>query len=157
MKLHLIRHAKTEQFSPTGKDFDRELMERGKKQGVELNQFLSNQDLKGALVFCSSSARTRETLSFLTDNFGPENIFFEKSFYLCSEKTYLDWLWQQNHNKDLVIIGHNFGISDLANYFLDESNEMRTAEYVCISFPFESWKETSRSTGSLYLRYRPSA
>lgn len=157
MKLHLIRHAKTEQFSPTGKDFDRELMERGKKQSLELNQFLLNQDLKDALVYCSIAARTKETLSYLTPNFTPVNCNYDKLFYLCSEKTFLDWIWEQNHDKDIVIVGHNFGISDLANYFLDENNEMRTAEYVCISFPLESWAETSRATGSLVLRYRPLA
>jgi phosphohistidine phosphatase len=157
MKLHLIRHAKTEQFSPTEKDFDRQLMERGKNQGAELNNFLLNQELKNTLVFCSSAARTAETLSHIKENFNSEHCFHERSFYLCSEKTYLDWLWKQNHNKDILIIGHNFGISDLANYFLDDTIEMKTAEYTCISFPSESWKETSRSTGSLVFRYRPSA
>jgi phosphohistidine phosphatase len=156
MKLHLIRHAKTEQFSPTGKDFDRQLMERGKKQGIELSQFLKNQDFKNAVILCSSAARTRETLAFLVSNFSEKNIVFDKEFYLCSVQTFLDSLWKQNHSKDIVIIGHNFGISDLANYFLDENFEMRTCEYVSISFPFDSWSETSRATGSLALRYRPS-
>ncbi len=156
MKLHLLRHAKTEQFSPTGKDFDRELMERGRKQSAQLNQFLSNQDLKNTVVLCSSSARTKETLSFITANFKEENCFFEKDLYLCSVKTFLEILWKMDDGNDLFIVGHNFGISDLANYFLGDEIEMRTAEYLLITFPFENWNETSRATGSLSLRYRPS-
>jgi len=157
MKLHLIRHAKTEQFSPTGKDFDRELMKRGRKQCVELNQFLVNQDLKDTLVFCSSADRTKETLSYLMTNFSNENCFFDKELYLCSLKFYLEFLWKINHEKDIMLIGHNFGISDLANYFLDSEIEMRTAEYLLVSLPFDSWNETSGATGSLTLQYRPSA
>jgi phosphohistidine phosphatase len=157
MKLHLIRHAKTEQFSPTGKDFDRELMKRGRKQCVELNQFLNNQDLKDTLVFCSSARRTKETLSYLMSNFSNRNCFFDKELYLCSLKSHLDFLWKMNQQKDIILIGHNFGISDLANYFLDAKIEIRTAEYLLISFPFDSWNETSSATGSLALLYRPSA
>ena len=58
------------------------------------------------------------------------------------KKTYLKLIWQENHPDDLVLIGHNFGISDLANYFLDNQIELRTAEYICIEFPFDSWGET---------------
>jgi phosphohistidine phosphatase len=122
---------------------------------MELNHFLLNTDLKNVLVYCSSAARTMETLSFLLSNFRPEKCSYSKDFYLCSEKTYLDWLWKQDHNNDILLVGHNFGISDLANYFLGESGEMRTSEYICISFPFDSWIETSRATGSAFLHYRP--
>ncbi|MGJ8661182.1 MAG: SixA phosphatase family protein [Bacteroidota bacterium] len=155
MKLHLIRHAKTEQSSQTGKDFDRKLMHRGQKQSLELNQFLSNQDFKNTTVLCSSAVRTKETLSYLTDNFKNENCFYNKDLYLCSLQNYLDLLWKQGHGNDLVLIGHNFGISDLANYFLDDLIELRTAEYLLITFPFDKWSETSKATGSLSLRYRP--
>ncbi|MFA7272650.1 MAG: histidine phosphatase family protein [Crocinitomicaceae bacterium] len=157
MKLHLIRHAKTEQFSPTEKDFDRQLMKRGKSQGKELSEFLLKTTISESHVHCSSAARTRETLDYLMDNFQSSPILFHKELYLCSLDTYLKWIWSQNHGSDLVLIGHNFGISDLANYFLDTVIEIRTAEYICIEFPFHSWKETSRATGVLTNQFRPSA
>lgn len=156
MKLHLLRHAKTDQFSVTGKDYDRELLTRGKKQSLGVLNFLENQDLKSTLVYCSGATRTRETLSFLIEQFTETNVHFSNEFYLCSLQSYLEWLWQQNHEEDLFIIGHNFGISDLANYFLEENHEMQTAEYICIEFPFNNWTETSIATGNLFLRFRPS-
>ena len=157
MKLHLIRHAKTEQFSPTGKDFDRALMTRGRKQAKELNQFLDNQYLKETLVYCSNAARTKETLAHIMPNFSKENCFFLNELYLCPLKTFLEFIWKMDHQKEIMFIGHNFGLSDLANYFLESSIELRTAEYLIISFPFDSWNETFRSTGAPSLQFRPLA
>ena len=45
MKLHLLRHAKTNQVSPTGKDFDRELLPRGYEQIQELKLFLADNPI----------------------------------------------------------------------------------------------------------------
>ena len=158
MLLHLIRHAKTNQVSPTGKDFDRELMPRGWKQCEELSSYLTgNLDFTSCKVICSSATRTRETLAGLRANFSEFETHFSEEMYLCSLKTYLKLIWSEKHTEDLILIGHNFGISDLANYFLDTESEMKTSEYICIEFPFDSWDETFQSTGILKNRFRPSA
>lgn len=158
MLLHLIRHAKTDQESPTGKDFDRELLPRGWKQCAELSIHLTGVlDFTTCRVICSSSKRTRQTLEALSANFSEEETDFSEEMYLCSVKTYLKLIWQEKHTEELVLIGHNFGISDLVNYFSDTQIEMKTAEYICIEFPFDSWAETFQSTGILKSRFRPSA
>lgn len=157
MLLHLIRHAKTNQFSPTGKDYDRQLMERGWNQCIELDVYLSNLNLTQTDVICSGAARTRETLQGINNHFLPKNIGFTDDIYLCSVKDYLKIIWSNTGQEDLVLIGHNFGISDLANYFLDDKIEMKTAEYICIEFPFDSWELAFQSTGILKSRFRPSA
>jgi phosphohistidine phosphatase len=157
MLLHLIRHAKTNQFSPTGKDYDRQLMTRGWNQCQELDVFLSNVSLSETEVICSGAARTRETLEGIKANFEPDYIGFTDDIYLCSLKDYLKIIWSKTGQNDLVFIGHNFGISDLANYFLDSQFELKTAEYMCIEFPFDSWELAFQSTGILKNRFRPSA
>lgn len=157
MRLHLIRHAKTNQFSPTGRDFDRQLMQRGWNQCVDLDLFLSKKELQKALVYCSSAVRTRETLEGICKNFNAENIQYHEDLYLCSFKTYLNHIWAAETGEDLVMIGHNFGISDLANYFLGGQMEMGTSEYVCISFPFQNWTELFQDTGELVDRFRSKA
>ncbi len=158
MLLHLIRHAKTDQESPTGKDFDRELLSLGWQQCAELSTYLTGElDFTTFRVICSSAKRSRQTLEGLSANFSEEETDFTEELYLCSVKTYFKLIWQENHPDDLVLIGHNFGISDLANYFLDTQIEMRTAEYICIKFPFDSWDETFQSNGILKSRFRPSA
>lgn len=157
MRLHLIRHAKTNQVSPTGKDYDRQLMDRGWQQCLELDAFFAKMKWAETDVICSGAMRTRETLEGIQANFTKENIGFTDDLYLCSEKDYLKLIWSQSGSNDLVLIGHNFGISDVANYFLDTFLEMKTAEYICIEFPFDQWDLTFKATGILKNRFRPSA
>ena len=55
MKLHLLRHAKTNQISPTGKDFDRELLPRGYEQIAELKQYLEDSPIAPKHILCHLS------------------------------------------------------------------------------------------------------
>ena len=41
MKLHLLRHCKTETMTPTGKDFDRKLLPKGVAQSKLLAEFFN--------------------------------------------------------------------------------------------------------------------
>ena len=151
LRLHLLRHAKTEQFSPTGKDFDRYLMKKGLRQREDLKQFFKTiPDIEH--VWCSSAKRTRETLEVLEGLPAPT---FHDDLYLCSDKTMLKMLWESNADGDILIVGHNFGISDLVNYFCDSDIELRTGQYACISFDCDNWSETFRGTGTIDRLYRP--
>lgn len=157
MLLHLIRHAKTNQISPTGKDYDRELLPRGWRQCKELDLYLSTLKLSDADVVCSGAKRARETLLGIESNFQEENLSYTDDLYLCAVKDYLKIIWSNSSSENFVLVGHNFGISDLANYFLDTFIEMKTSEYVCIEFPFDSWELAFQSTGIMKTRFRPEA
>ncbi len=157
MQLHLIRHAKTNQVSPTGKDYDRELLPRGWRQCKELDLFLSKMNFDEANVICSAATRTKETFMGIESNFSKDNIGYTDDLYLCGVKDYLKIIWSNSSNEDMVMIGHNFGISDIANYFLDTYLEMKTSEYICIEFLFDSWELAFQGTGIMKNRFRPEA
>ncbi len=151
--LHLLRHAKTEQFSPTGRDFDRPLMRKGTQQAEELNHFF--QTLHSIdNVLCSSAVRTRQTLDAIAWN-GMPTPDFREDLYLCSHGAMLKLLWSEGFQGDVLIVGHNLGLSDLANYFTDGYLELRTGGYVRIAFDVDSWEETSRGMGVIAEAYRP--
>ena len=61
LQLNLIRHAKTETQSNSGRDFDRELMPKGREQAEILAAFLQENGIQLGNVFCSTAARTKET------------------------------------------------------------------------------------------------
>ena len=151
LRLHLLRHAKTEQFSPTGRDFDRHLMKKGLQQRDDLKQFFKTIPTIEH-VWCSSAKRTRETLEVKEGL--PDAEFFE-DLYLCSHKTMLNMIWGANVEGEILIVGHNFGISDLVNYYCDSFIELRTGQYACISFDCDRWAETFRGTGTIAQLYRP--
>ncbi len=152
MKLHLIRHAKALQPVLNENDFDRALADRGIKQATALGAYLKEKNVT-CEVWCSDAVRTRETLAIIEQQNKFDSITFFDEFYLCSKETFLEKLWLDSSAKDVIIVGHNFGISDLANYFLDDMLEMRTCEYICIEFKTEKRNETSRDAGVIVDRW----
>ena len=151
MKLHLIRHGKAVKYN--GKDdHSRTLSKKGVGQVERLTEYLGDT-LNNVEAWSSSSARTIGTLKIPSNeiDFADEKII--DAFYLCNKEAYLDKIWGDSNDFDLVIVGHNFGISDLVNYFSDELVLMNTAEYICIDFNNLTLKESSKGTGIIVDRY----
>jgi len=153
MKIHLIRHAKTLQPEFNERDFDRHLMEKGKRQAIALGDYLNSKGVS-CEVWCSESVRTKETLELIKEKCNLPDTIYLLDLYLCSKSTFLEKLWKDKSNEDLIIVGHNFGISDLAIYFLDDEIELRTGEYICIDFGNYARNETSNGLGKLSDRWR---
>lgn len=153
LRLHLLRHAKTEQFSPSGKDFDRPLMSKGVRQSGELKHFFNSLSSIDH-VLCSSAVRTRQTLELIKWD-GMPTVLYSDELYLCSDKALLKLLWSSDLSGDILIVGHNFGISDLVNYFSDGDLELRTGGYIRLAFDVDSWEETSRGMGVIEEEFRP--
>jgi len=154
MKLHLLRHGKTQQQSSTGSDYDRELNEKGIAQCALLAEYFRKIDLN-CEIWCSSAKRTRQTHSNITKKVDLGSVLMRDDLYLCSRQTLLEALWNRDGDEDLLIIGHNYGISDLATYLTDERIELRTGGYICIEFVDFQWKELSRGLGIIADQYRP--
>lgn len=154
MKLHLLRHAKTKQSSASGLDFERKLLPKGIKQSKILNQFLAPH-IKDAEIWCSDAYRTKETLSIIEEGVSLSKPQYFNQLYLASRDEILQMIWNNPSNKDLLIVGHNFGISEVASYFLDEPITLKTAEYIQLKLEGSSWQETSRGLGTMLMDFRP--
>lgn len=155
MKLHLLRHAKTQPIQPNQKDFDRKLLPKGQEQARLMGEYLNEKLSRKITVFCSSSARTRQTAKNVQQTFDFRDIRFDEKLYLADLNTLLDFIWSLDHNNDVLLIGHNDGISELASYFTDSYVGLQTAGYVCVEFEANSWQETSKGLGRLVEAYRP--
>lgn len=111
------------------------------------------KEVQGMYILCSGAKRTRETLDQIA--LSDAEIEFRDELYLCSRQTILQAIWDCKSSKDLMIIGHNFGISDLAEYLLEDYIEMRTCELLVFNFDIDTWQEVSRGVGQLIDRYHP--
>ena len=118
MNLYLLRHAKSS-WESYEDDHERDLSDRGRKDACTLGEYLCKNNINFENTLCSSSHRTRETISII-------NTVSPHSFH---EINYLDSLYHassnkikeiiQNHdNKSLLIVGHNPGISELISDLL---------------------------------------
>jgi phosphohistidine phosphatase len=157
LRLHLLRHAKTEISSPTGEDFDRELMIKGIIQANMTGLFFQINAIEPKKILCSSAKRTVQTLDIVRHSFPVAPVHLDAKLYLADRESLLEQIWKQKNSNDMLLIGHNEGISNLASYLSGEDINLKTCAYVCVSFPFEHWNEISHGTGTIDLKYRPLA
>ena len=150
--VHLIRHAKTEISSNSGRDFDRRLAPKGHQQCVELQKIVQTNISSKINIFCSSAIRTKETAAIICDE-GHSIDYFE-SLYLSDLSGLLDFIWKQESDTDVLIIGHNSGISELASYVTGKQIVMRTSGFLSIDFQSFTVKEISNSNGTVILNHR---
>lgn len=155
MKIHLLRHAKTEIQSISGKDFDRALLPKGIVQANICGSFFQMENTDIQETWCSEAIRTKQTLQIVSKFISCGKIIYSKDLYLADRETLLAKLWKCRHGKDILIVGHNDGISSLASYLTDENIHLKTAGYICISFEADKWKDVSCGTGTILKEFRP--
>lgn len=157
LTLNLIRHAKTNQVSPSGDDFDRALLDKGVSQANVLGNYLRTHHISLGKIICSSATRTQQTRSIICQHLVEQcNYALSKKLYLGSHKQILEVIEREGEGETTVtIVGHNEGISELASYLSGEFIHLRTSEMISLTFPFESWAHVIRGTGVIILQYRP--
>lgn len=155
MNLFLVRHAKTEKIAVSGKDFERELAEKGRLQAEILNNFITKFYFDNVDIWCSDAVRTKQTLSYFDTQFPSTNIEFKNELYLASATKVKELIWKTKSDKDLLVIGHNEGISDIASYFLGEDIHLKTATFIQISFEAKTRQEWSADLGKIQTIFRP--
>jgi phosphohistidine phosphatase len=115
--LFLLRHAKSSWEQPALSDHDRPLAPRGRRAARVIAEHLRQQRIAPALVLCSSSARTRETLEWVASGFGSEagvHVEIESGLYAASAEELLVRLREQRDDvSSVMLIGHNPAIQDL--------------------------------------------
>lgn len=154
MKLHLLRHAKTNQISPTGKDFDRELLPKAYEQCAELKRYLQDHPIAPKHILCSSAVRTRQTLDQIKAFFADVPVTFLDELYLASAGELLKIINELQSPEDILLIGHNEGISELASELSAAFILLKTCGLVSLEFPFESSAMVSKETGVLVGSFR---
>lgn len=154
MILYLLRHAKTNQISSSGKDFDRELLERGREQARMMAEHFKEMPISPTSIFCSSAMRTRETLAIIQEEINFSDITYLDELYLTSEAALLQFLWEKDA-EDIMIIGHNEGLSDLASYCMGAEIYLKTCSYIKINISASNWQESIAAKGQMLDFYRP--
>lgn len=157
LTLNLIRHAKTLQILPTGKDYDRELLDKGISQANILGNYLQTHHISLGKVICSSAVRTQQTRSIICQHLTERcNYEFSKDLYNAFHTEILHVIQTLGKGESIVtIVAHNDGISQLASYLSGEFIHLRTSEMISLAIPFESWDYLSEDVAEIIFQYRP--
>ncbi len=136
MNLLVLRHAKAQPESPTGRDEDRPLAARGYAQAAYLAGLFAEGDLEPPeLLLASPAARTRTTAQILAEACAI-SVTPEPALFL---DTTPDRLWQRleelRHARRVMIVGHNPTLESLVATAarLPASFTLRTGELAMLA------------------------
>ncbi len=154
LNLFLIRHAKTAQKSQTGLDADRNLTIKGICQANMLGYFLSQYLPDDCCFLVSNANRTQQTAAILQNYVTPIKKIDAFNLYLSSAHELFKTIENQSQN-NIVLVGHNDGISELATYLSGNEIQLKTAAFIHLEFEFENWKFITKATGNIKYHFRP--
>lgn len=126
-KVILLRHAKSSWDDPGVEDHDRPLNKRGRVSAPLISRWLSQRRHLPEMVLCSSSARTRETVSRMRDAMPdlPQPVV-ERELYHASPCVMRDRLAKLPRDCDTVmLVGHNPGLGSLVRKMSDGKENRR--------------------------------
>lgn len=138
MRLHIIRHGKAEQESPTGLDRDRPLRRKGESQAQWLGRALADRPLPPVLLIASPFTRARRTAEILREELGIEFLFDERLEVGAETDDAIDALAEHapHEQASVALVGHNPQLERLARRLLlasgEPAAELRTGE--CLIF-----------------------
>ncbi len=153
LTIYLVRHAKSSWAEPELKDIDRPLNGRGKKNAPEIGKLLKKMNEIPDLIISSNAKRAMSTAKRIAAeiDYPVNNIVKNKPLYMAGKNEFLSVISNtESELKKLMLISHNPGITDFANYISNSHIEnIPTAGIVKIDFDTNSWKEAAETKGKV--------
>jgi phosphohistidine phosphatase len=155
--LYLLRHAKSSWADPTLLDHERPLSPRGRRDAKRIADHLLRLGIAPALVLCSTSRRTRETLALVRPALDASTVSIESMLYAASAETLLERLHAVPEEvASVMLIGHNPGLEDLAVLVASDGPELGrletkfpTAALATLTLPTATWQSLSEADAVL--------
>jgi phosphohistidine phosphatase len=116
MHILLVRHAKSAPDAGDG-DFGRVLNRRGERDAPRMAQALVTTGVHVDHLWCSPATRTRQTAAAFIEALAldPGRVHHDERLYLADAATMLAVLRGTPACGTLMLVGHNPGLTDLAN------------------------------------------
>ena len=158
-RLLVLRHAKAEEDSASGKDFDRPLAARGWEDAGEVGRAMRERGLHPDAIIASPALRVVETLAALAEGYGPLDPDYDRRIYNASAGTLLDVIREADDDaQTLLLVGHNPGLYLLVLNLTDGDggglrnrveNSFPTATLAAVDLAISNWTEVERASGEL--------
>lgn len=113
MLLAIVRHAKAERDSETGRDIDRALTPRGQRQATFLAERFAANSIRPDEIIASPARRTRQTAAPIAAACGVDFDFDDRLLVDQPVSAGLEVIQGHTASAFLVLVGHNNQVSDL--------------------------------------------
>jgi phosphohistidine phosphatase len=164
-RLMLLRHAKTESDAPSGRDQDRRLDDRGRRDAAEIGGFIAGHPPFPGCVLMSPATRTHQTWELawaaMKDVVPPPQVELLPELYGADPAQLLQTIHAAcaTDPKRLLVIGHNPGLHELALALADGSGEpaarkaladnLPTSGLAIFDFAVDDWADVAFRRGRL--------
>ena len=155
LQLILLRHGKAANAIDGQEDYERPLNRKGVVQINQIGQLLKDKGYSPQQIISSSSKRTSETTYITNHYLKVQDVTFEKDLYLAEETHILSQIKEKASCAQILYVGHNFGISNLASVLSGNSISMSTGMIVVFNFDSTTWQDVEAGVGQTDLVYTP--
>lgn len=153
-KLILVRHAKSSWENSNIKDFDRPLNSRGENNAPEMADRFLALNIIPNLILTSGAKRAYETAKIFAEKLKltPSKLQVNNNMYHASATTLKNIIQAQNEAlENIMIVGHNPGLTDLANLLGDLNIEnLPTCGIYGLEIA-DQWKNIGNTQGKVFI------
>lgn len=158
LRLWIIRHAKSDWSEPVA-DHERDLNKRGRRDAPRMAEWLARQDRRPSRILSSDAIRTRRTSVHLAAACALDEtaVDYRSDLYLASVPGLLAAIRELPDDcADVALVGHNPGVTDLANALLDRPriDDLPTLGMAGIDLP-APWRAVAPGLGHLAVITSP--
>ncbi|SRR5579871_878624 len=169
-RLMLLRHAKTESEAPSGRDQDRRLDERGRKDAAEIGNWIARHPPFADTVMVSPAVRAHQTWEIaweaMKDRAPAPKVEFVAELYGADPVQLLESVRSAvvTDPKRLMLVGHNPGMHELALALTGSgddagrkalSDNLPTSGLAVFDFAVGDWSDVAFRRGRLVLFVSP--
>ncbi len=141
--LTLVRHAKSSWKDTTLTDRQRPLNSRGERDAPEMGRRIADHGIRPSLILSSPAVRAWTTAKSIAAAMGYPAEFLqrEETLYLASLNDLLDAVVAQDNGfNSLMIVGHNPGLTEFANFLVPGlTDNLPTAGVVSVQIDRDDW------------------
>lgn len=157
--LTLVRHAKSSWKDTSLADRDRPLNKRGKRDAPEMGRRIAEAGIRPSLIVSSPAVRAWTTAKIVADAIGYPREFLQRdnNLYLATVNGILDVIVAQDNGfNSLMLVGHNPGFTDFANYLVPGlTNNLPTAGVVSVELDTDDWSLYDKPDAKLLVHDFP--
>lgn len=169
-RLMLLRHAKTESNAPSGRDRDRRLDERGRRDAAEIGGWIGRHPPFPDLVQVSPAVRARQTWDIaweaMKDDAPQPRVESVDDLYGADPAQLLQAIRMAaaDDPKRLMLVGHNPGMHELALKLAGSGDaagrkalgdNLPTSGLAVFDFDVKDWNDVAFRRGRLVLFVSP--
>jgi len=153
--LTLLRHGKSSWSNNGLSDHDRPLSPRGERDAPRMGARINEAGIRPSLIMSSPAVRAWTTAKTIAKeiSYPIEFLHREEELYLAGVDRLLDLLARQdNAFNSVMVVGHNPGLTEFANYLLPEiTDNIPTCGIVALNIETDDWELRERKNTHLLL------